>query len=101
MDPCRKELVTGSDDFAIRVFREEEVIAEITEADKVTHICRIQPGKFAYALFNGTIGVYHGTKRVWRIKSKHKCISMIVFDLNGDGLLEVSSMLKSFLTEGG
>lgn len=31
----RSELLAGSDDFAIRAFREEEVIAEITEADKV------------------------------------------------------------------
>ena len=86
----RKELLTGSDDFAIRVFREEEVVGEITEAEKVTHLCRVEPQRFAYALVNGTVGLYHGTKRVWRVKSKHKCIAMTAFDLDGDGVPEVS-----------
>jgi hypothetical protein len=36
-------------------------------------------------------GVYSGTKRRWRVKSKHLLVSMQAFDMDGDGVLEVVS----------
>ena len=41
---------------------------------------------FAYALVNGTVGIYDrpGVRR-WRVKAKHDVTSIIGFDLDGDG----------------
>lgn len=41
----RLELLAGSDDFAIRAFKEEEVINEVTEADKVVGLAHMAGNK--------------------------------------------------------
>lgn len=72
------EVVVGSDDNDIRVCRAAgDVIVEATQTDKVTALCHIEGNRFAYALANGTVGVYELTDtgelvRKWRVKSKHK-----------------------------
>ncbi|KAK6318300.1 hypothetical protein J4Q44_G00115910 [Coregonus suidteri] len=43
--------------------------------------------RFAYALANGTVGVYDRTAHYWRIKSKNHAMSILVFDLNADGVV--------------
>eukprot|EP01036_Dinobryon_divergens_P026205 gene26205-34826_t len=74
-------LWVGSDDFEIRIFRNEEVVNEITEADK-----------FAYGLANGTVGVYSTPKtRLWRVKTKNKVTALYTYDLDLDGVPEVFS----------
>lgn len=50
-------------------------------------------GRFAYSLDNGTVGVYHKSSRVWRVKSKHKCVALAALDLNADGITEVGPLL--------
>lgn len=65
-DDGHDELLAGSDDFAIRVFRGEEMIFDINEASKVTFLKRIGRQIFGYALAGGGWGVYHGKKRLWR-----------------------------------
>lgn len=86
------EIVVGSDDFEIRVFRKEELIHELTEADRVTFLCAMKKDFFAYGLSNGSIGVYCGPKsRAWRVKTKHKLTALLAFDLDGDGVPEVIS----------
>ncbi|GMI05389.1 hypothetical protein TrVE_jg13645 [Triparma verrucosa] len=85
------ELLVGSDDFAIRIFQGEEVISEVTEAAKIAELCRIRMKKYGYALENGTIGVYDGASRVWRVKSKHQCMALESFDLDADGVPELIS----------
>lgn len=72
----KNELLVGSDDFAIRIFQGEEVISEVTEAAKIVELCRIRGKRYGYALENGTIGVYEGGSRVWRVKSKHQCMAL-------------------------
>jgi Bardet-Biedl syndrome 2 protein len=86
-------LLVGSDDFEIRVFQQEELIQEITEADRVTILSPIGTGsKFAYGLANGTVGVYTGTKnRLWRVKTKNKVTAIHSYDLDMDGVPEVFS----------
>jgi hypothetical protein len=87
-----QELFVGSDDFEIRIFRQEELIGEISEADKVTQLLGIGTGKFGYGLANGTVGVYNsGKSRMWRVKTKHKPVSVISYDINNDGVMEVIS----------
>lgn len=61
-------MVVGSEDFDIRVFDEDEIIAEMTETDTITSLCPMSGSKFGYALANGTVGVYDRTARYWRIK---------------------------------
>eukprot|EP00727_Mastigamoeba_balamuthi_P010083 m51a1_g5698 putative bardet-biedl syndrome 2 protein homolog (629) ;mRNA; f:1021607-1024075 len=76
------ELIVGSDDYDIRVFRNEEVIGEYPEADAITGL---------YALANGTVGVYEKGKRAWRVKSKNRPVCITGFDLDQDGVPELIS----------
>jgi len=62
------QMVVGSDDYDIRIFKGDELIGEITETDAVNLLVPLQGNLFAYALANGTIGVYERTQRLWRIK---------------------------------
>eukprot|EP00752_Nemacystus_decipiens_P014985 g13343.t1 len=98
-----KQLLVGSDDFEVRVFRREEVLSEITEADRVTHLKCLETGrrgstaekeetmgtKWAYGLANGTVGVYDRSRRVWRVKTKYQITALACFDIDADGTPEV------------
>lgn len=54
----QNELIVGSEDFDIRVFREDEILAEMTETEAITCLCPMNNTRFGYALANGTVGVY-------------------------------------------
>ena len=60
------ELIAGSDDFSIRVFKNEELLFDINEQSKIQFLRKIHRQIFAYSLANGTYGVYHGKKRLWK-----------------------------------
>ncbi|KAJ8298785.1 hypothetical protein KUTeg_022845 [Tegillarca granosa] len=64
----QNELIVGSEDYDIRVFREDEIIAEMTETEAITCLCPMVESRFGYALANGTVGVYDRSARYWRIK---------------------------------
>ncbi|XP_077499227.1 BBSome complex member BBS2-like [Amblyomma americanum] len=83
------ELLVGSEDFDIRVFRDDVIVAEITETEAITALCPLTQECFAYALANGTIGVYRGTERIWRIKSKNHAVCLHGYDIDGDGQPEL------------
>ncbi|KAH7970359.1 hypothetical protein HPB49_004419 [Dermacentor silvarum] len=83
------ELLVGSEDFDIRVFRDDVIVAEITETEAITALCPLTQDCFAYALANGTIGVYRGTERLWRIKSKSQAVCLHGYDIDGDGRPEL------------
>ncbi|XP_010363741.1 Bardet-Biedl syndrome 2 protein isoform X2 [Rhinopithecus roxellana] len=85
----KKELLVGSEDFDIRVFKEDEIVAEMTETEVVTSLCPMYGSRFGYALSNGIVGVYDKTARYWRIKSKNHAMSIHAFDLNSDGVNEL------------
>jgi Bardet-Biedl syndrome 2 protein len=74
------ELIVGSDDFMIRAFKAENMVLEITESAKVCQLVHIGDGLFAFALDNGTLGVYNQKKRLWRIKAKFKVSSIVVHE---------------------
>ncbi|XP_041745922.1 Bardet-Biedl syndrome 2 protein homolog isoform X2 [Coregonus clupeaformis] len=82
-------LLVGSEDFDIRVFKEDELVSEIAENETVTSLCHMHGSRFGYALANGTVGVYDRTARYWRIKSKNHAMSIHAFDLNADGVVEL------------
>ncbi|GCB63092.1 hypothetical protein scyTo_0007335, partial [Scyliorhinus torazame] len=85
----KKELLAGSEDFDIRVFKEDEIMAEIAETETITALCHMHGSRFGYALANGTVGVYDRATRYWRIKSKNHAMSIHAFDLNSDGVCEL------------
>ena len=59
----QNELIVGSEDFDIRVFREDEILAEMTETEVITNVCPMLGTRFGYSLGNGTVGVYDKTTR--------------------------------------
>ncbi|XP_022711587.1 Bardet-Biedl syndrome 2 protein homolog [Varroa jacobsoni] len=84
------ELLVGSEDFDIRVFREDVIAIEMTETEAVVGLCPLSAEMFAYALANGTIGVYQSSgARLWRIKSKNQPMCIAAFDIDGDGKPEL------------
>ncbi|KAI1890010.1 hypothetical protein AGOR_G00168800 [Albula goreensis] len=85
----KNELLVGSEDFDIRVFKEDELVSEMSENETVTSLCHMHGSRFGYALANGTVGVYDRTARYWRIKSKNHAMSIHAFDLNADGVVEL------------
>lgn len=80
-----QELVVGSEDFSIRVFKQEEMLVDINEQAKIQFIKRIHKCIYGYSLQNGTFGIYHGKKRLWRQKGKDKVTAMIGIDFEFDG----------------
>ena len=85
------ELIVGTADRSLRVLSGSTVVAEMTEAAAVASLTPIQQSLFAFALTNGTVGVYNNHTRVWMAKSKHSAHSLAAFDLDGDGVNEVVS----------
>jgi Bardet-Biedl syndrome 2 protein len=85
------QLFVGSDDFEIRIFKNEEMIGEITEAERVTMLHPIGEGKYAYGLDNGTVGVYDDKTRLWRVKTKHRPTAIFAYDIDMDGVPEIIS----------
>lgn len=85
-DDQEMEMLAGSDDFSIRVFKNEEMHADINEQAKILFIKTINKKQiFGYALSNGVYGVYYGKKRLWRQKSKDKVTAMVGVDFDLDG----------------
>lgn len=41
---------------------------ELTETEAITSLAAFKNNKFAYALANGTVGVYDKLHRAWRVK---------------------------------
>ncbi|XP_032086552.1 Bardet-Biedl syndrome 2 protein isoform X1 [Thamnophis elegans] len=85
----KKELLVGSEDFDIRVFKEDEIVAEMSETEIITALTSMSPTRFGYALANGTVGIYNQTARYWRIKSKNQAMCIDAFDINSDGVCEL------------
>lgn len=81
--------MVGSEDFDIRVFREDQLISQMQETDNIVSLCPFTGGRFGYALQNGTVGMYERAARLWRIKSRNIAVVLQSFDVNGDGLDEL------------
>ncbi|KRX61334.1 Bardet-Biedl syndrome 2 -like protein [Trichinella sp. T9] len=50
----------------------------------VTNLLSLGSNRFAYALANGTLGVYASACRLWRIKSKANPAFLCLYDIDGD-----------------
>lgn len=62
------QLIVGSEDFEIRVFKGDNIITEQTETEAVTALAPLGSNKFGYGLANGTVGIYEKLQRLWRVK---------------------------------
>ncbi|BES93022.1 Bardet-Biedl syndrome 2 protein homolog [Nesidiocoris tenuis] len=85
----QNELVVGSDDFDVRIFKEDALVHETSETEAITALVALKDNKFAYSLANGTIGVYDRMSRAWRVKSKNAPVCLAAFDIDGDGIPEL------------
>ncbi|SPQ94801.1 unnamed protein product (mitochondrion) [Plasmodiophora brassicae] len=83
------ELLVGSEDSQIRVYRNEQVIWETTEVDAISAITTMHGSCFAYALANNSVGVYDRTTRLWSAKYNARVVAIASFDLDGDGVPEL------------
>ncbi|XP_017893284.1 Bardet-Biedl syndrome 2 protein homolog [Ceratina calcarata] len=83
------ELVIGTKDFEIKVYKEDNIIWDTKETASITTLTGLPNRRFVYSVGNGTLGVYEMTQRLWRVKSKHRVVVTRSFDLNGDGIPEV------------
>lgn len=61
-----KEMIVGTEDFSIRVFKGEEILQEIKETSPIIHLAEVQEHIFAFGLENGQYGVYFKEKRLWK-----------------------------------
>lgn len=64
----QNELIVSSEDFNIRVFKGDQIIAEHNETEVVTSLIPLAENRYAYSVSNGTVGVYENSLRLWRIK---------------------------------
>ena len=64
------QIVVGTTDQEITIYDHEELIDARTEVSQIALLTRVGPDQMAYALQNGTIGVYQRLNRLWRVKSK-------------------------------
>uniref|UniRef100_A0A0A9WZM5 Bardet-Biedl syndrome 2 protein n=2 Tax=Lygus hesperus TaxID=30085 RepID=A0A0A9WZM5_LYGHE len=85
----QNELIVGSDDFDIRVFKEDALVHEMSETEAITALVALKDNRFAYSLANGTIGVYDRMNRAWRVKSKNAPVCLAAYDIDGDGIPEL------------
>ena len=85
------ELLVGSEDYEIRIYKDDEVISEITESAEIVALTAVQNFAYAYALKDGSIGVYRRTTRLWRESTGLRPTAQAVFDLDMDGQVEVAT----------
>lgn len=83
------ELIVGSADNVIRVFKNEEMVFDLQEPAKVQYLSRVRQDTFAYALENNQIGVYKKQVKAWKIRHKQKVTAILGVDFNNDGKCDV------------
>ncbi|XP_058060313.1 Bardet-Biedl syndrome 2 protein homolog [Anopheles bellator] len=79
----QNELVIGTDDGCIRIYKQEMLLHEFAEGNEIQNLVALRPGQFMYSVKNGTIGVFEENLRQWRIKSKTRATAMATYDILG------------------
>ena len=82
-------LFVGTDDFAIRIYKDEEPVCEINENTKIVILMPLEDLYFCYGLETGTVGLYKGKERQWFKKEKGYCTAMEMRDFKGEKTVEV------------
>ena len=84
----KNELFVGTDDFTIRIYKNEDPILEINENTKIVIIAPIEDEFFCYGLETGTIGLYKGKTKSWTKKEKGFCTSIDIRDFRNEDTFE-------------
>ncbi|XP_062545338.1 Bardet-Biedl syndrome 2 protein homolog [Armigeres subalbatus] len=79
----QNELIVGTDDGCIKMYKREALLHEFTEGNEIQNLMAISPCQFLYSVKNGTIGVFDESVRMWRIKSKTRVTAMAMYDILG------------------
>jgi len=66
--------LTGTTDYEIKVQKEDTMLWETKETAAIVALTDLSNRQFAYAVDNGTIGVYEAGQRLWRVKVKKNVI---------------------------
>lgn len=61
-------MLIGTKDFEIKLLKEDAIVWDTKETASVTALAGLSNKQFAYAVGNGTIGVYEAGQRLWRVK---------------------------------
>jgi Ciliary BBSome complex subunit 2, middle region/Ciliary BBSome complex subunit 2, N-terminal/Ciliary BBSome complex subunit 2, C-terminal len=104
-DDSTNELITGWEDYSIRVFKGEYQWLDVTESAAVVKLAAFSTRMFAFGLANGTIGAYLVKARAWSYKTKEKIISIVPFNdsrndpfafifVYASGLIEARELVK-------
>jgi Bardet-Biedl syndrome 2 protein len=83
------ELIVGTDDYSIRIYKDEKSSLEINENTKIVLVHPYENTKFVYGLDNGTLGLYERGEKVWKKKQKGILNSVLCVDINHDGVAEI------------
>lgn len=67
-DRLISQLLTGTTDYEIKVQKEDIILWETKETAAIVALTDLPNRQFAYAVDNGTIGVYEAGQRLWRVK---------------------------------
>ena len=84
----KDELFIGTDDFTIRIYKDEEPILEINENTKIVIISPVEEEYFMYGLETGTIGLYKGNVKAWTKKEKGLCTTIEIGDFRDEDTYE-------------
>lgn len=84
----KNELFVGTDDFTIRIYKDEEPILEINENTKIVIIAPIEDDYFCYGLETGTVGLYKGNVKSWTKKEKGYCTTIEIRDFRNEETFE-------------
>lgn len=104
-DDSSNELITGWEDYSIRVFKGENPWLEVVESAPVVKLAAFEIKMFAFGLQNGTIGTYLEKAKSWSYKTKEKVISIVPFQdvkkepfafifIYASGLIEIRELIK-------
>jgi Bardet-Biedl syndrome 2 protein len=83
------ELCVGSEDYNLRWFEEEVLTRDVLETATPVAVAALGDGHFAYALSNGSVGVYAGEARLWHARSSNAVRALASFDIDGNGQPEL------------
>lgn len=78
----RSQAIVGTVDNEISVFDAEELVDSRTETSPIILLTEMNPTHIAYATENGTIGIYKGLERLWRVKSKSVAACQTAYKVN-------------------
>ena len=87
----KAHVLVGSADFELRWLAAEEAVGEASETARPIALAPVLsvPGNALYSLDNGTVGMYCGHRRAWRLKTKSTAHALTAFDCTGDGTEDV------------